>query len=107
MRAFLLSIALLTVSCVSAPFIGSLSPQAGERAAHRDIASGRMKIYRAGTRASSEVGVEPADRAFVAQLPRDSTLPIGCTVPHASEAVDFARAYNRQIVIHFRTHPST
>src|SRR5437588_166059 len=96
------AILLLTAltACASAPH--DFSPQAGRVAAQRDIASGHMRIYIAGTEAAGPVGVDPADRALVSSLPIDRSLPIGCTVPHASEAIDFARSYNRKIVRHLR-----
>jgi hypothetical protein len=97
---------MLLCSCASVPFIGSLSPQAAQREARDDIARGHMKLYRAGTYASYEVGVEPADRPLVAKLPRDNRLSHGCTDPHASEHIAYARAYNREIVRYLRGHPN-
>ena len=106
-RIIVAAVALLSCSCASTPLVGSLSPQAGERAAHRDIQSGHMRIFVAGTQFSSEVGVAPQDRPLVQKLPRDRSLPIGCTVPHASEAIGYARAYNRQIILYLRGHANT
>ena len=106
LRWFLLFVAAFSVSCASAPLIGSLSPQAARRAARRDIVGDRMRIYMAGTIASSEVGIEPADHELVARLPHDHGLPQGCTTPDAPEAVNFARAYNLEIVRYLRTHPT-
>ena len=63
-----------------------------------------MRIFLAGTQFSSEVGVEPQDRTLVRHLPRDHSLPIGCTGPHASEAIAYAHAYNRQIIRYLRGH---
>ena len=99
-------LALCLSACASDPLTGSLSPQAAERAARQDIAAGRPRIYIAGTRASTEVGVEADDRALVARLPRDSSLPVGCTSPSAADAVGFARAYNREIIHYLRSHPT-
>jgi hypothetical protein len=78
------------------------SAEAGRAVAKQDIAAGHMRVYIAGTEAAGEVGVESRDRALLANLPRDRSLPIGCTVPHAGEAVEFARAYNLQIIHHLR-----
>jgi hypothetical protein len=95
------------IACSAIPLVGSLSPQAAERVARRDIASGHMKLYRAGTIASSEVGVEPQDRALVNKLPRDDSLSRGCTDPDASAHIAYARAYNREIIRYLRGHPKT
>jgi hypothetical protein len=97
--------AAFSVSCANAPFFGSLSPEAAVREAHRDIASGHMKLYRAGTRASYEVGVEQSDLALVASLPRDNRLSRGCMDSLASEHAEYARAYNTEIVHYCRAHP--
>ena len=96
----------LVPSCASTPVFGSLSPQAAAREAWNDIASGRMKLYRAGTEASYEVGVEPEDQELVRKLPRNDSLPSGCTNPNASAAVEYARAYNVRIVRYLRLHHS-
>jgi acetyl-CoA acetyltransferase len=98
--------AALAVSCAATPFVGSLSPQAAAREAWRDIASGRMKLYRAGGRASTEVGVEPEDRDLVRRLPRDDSLSHGCDDPNLSFEVEYARAYNVRIVRYLRLHQS-
>ena len=103
----LASTCLLLCSCASVPFVGTLSPQAAEREARDDITRGHMKLYRAGTQACFEVGVEEADRLLVAQLPRDDRVCGGCTDPHASEHIAYARAYNREIVRYIRGHPNT
>jgi hypothetical protein len=105
MKFLLLLTAAVLASCASIPLIGDLSPLAGERAAHRDIAAGHLKIFIAGTEAAMEVGVGPADRKLVDELPRDRSLPIGCVTPNASESVEYARAYNLQIVRYLRSHP--
>lgn len=89
------------------PIVGSRSPQAAQREAHRDIASGHMKIYTAGTIARHEIAIAPEDKAIVRKLPRDDSLPAGCTVPEAGPAIDYARAYNREIVRYLRRHPQT
>ena len=100
-------VAMMLASCAYAPFFGELSPQAALREAERDIASGEMKLYRAGTRASYEVGVEAADRPLVARLPRDDRLSLGCTDSQASAHIAYARAYNREIVRYLRGHQKT
>jgi hypothetical protein len=79
-----------------------LSPEAGRVAARRDIAARHLRLYIAGTETAGPVGVKPRDRALVSSLPEDRSLPIGCTVPRASEAVEFARAYNQEIIGHLR-----
>jgi hypothetical protein len=91
---------LSAVTACAAP--RDFSAEAGRASAKQDIASGHMRVYIAGTEAAGEVGVESRDRPLLASLPRDRSLPIGCTVPHASEAVEFARAYNREIIHHLR-----
>jgi hypothetical protein len=107
MRVLVSLVACLICACSSLPIIGKLSPQAAQREAHRDIASGHMKIYTAGTIARSEVGIAPEDKGIIRKLPRDDSLPAGCTVPEAGPAIDYARAYNREIVRYVRTHPQT
>lgn len=99
--------ALLAVSCSSVPLIGSLSPVAAQREAHGDIASGHMKIYIAGTRASGPVGVDSQDLALIRKLPRDQRLSKGCIDPDASAHIAYARAYNREIVRYLRGHRNT
>jgi hypothetical protein len=107
-RSFVLFLACIVLSgCSSIPLIGSLSPQAAEREAHRDIASDHMKLYRAGTIASTEVGIKPQDRALVSKLPRDDRLSSGCTDPDASAHIAYARAYNKAIIRYLREHPQT
>jgi len=102
----LLLAAALAASCASTPIVGSLSPEAAAREAWRDIASGKMKLYRAGTLGSYEVGVEPEDQDLVRRLPRDNSLPQGCTDPNAGSAIEYARAYNVRIVRYLRLHHS-
>ena len=98
--------AALAASCASTPIVGNLSPQAAAREAWRDIASGRMKLYRAGGIASTEVGVEPEDRDLVRRLPRDDSLSHGCDDPNLTSEVEYARAYNVRIVRYLRLHQS-
>jgi hypothetical protein len=83
-----------------------LSAAAATREAQRDISAGRMKIYLAGTETPLESGVEPRDRTLVAQLPRDRSLPMGCTEPRAGAAIDYATVYNRCIIRHLRSKKS-
>ena len=72
------------------------------RDAKRDIASRHMRIYFAGTEAASERGLEHRDIALVRSVPRDYSLPMGCTDPKALAAIDYATVYNRSIVDHLR-----
>ena len=95
----------LMCSCATAPLVGSLSPQAAQREAHRDIQSGHMKLYLAGTRGVYTVGVEAADLPLVKGLPRLDTLPSGCTDPNANAGITYAEAYNQEIVRYLRSHP--
>jgi hypothetical protein len=97
-------VAILLLSAVAAcAGPRDFSAVAGRTAAKQDIMSGHMRVYIAGTEAASEVGVESRYRALLESLPRDRSLPIGCTVSHAGEAVEFARAYNLEI-IHYLRH---
>ena len=57
-----------------------------------------MKIYVAGTEGAYEPGVKKHDLTLLSKLPRDRSLPMGCTVPRASEAIDYAETYNREII---------
>jgi hypothetical protein len=91
----------VTCSCVSTPFASRLSPQAAQAEARRDIRSRSAKIYLAGTRGVYEVGVPESARPFVESLPRSHKLPAGCTPPDASVAVNYATAYNEEIVRYF------
>jgi len=72
------------------------------RDAKRDITSGHMRIYFAGTEAASEQGLKERDVALVRRVPRDYSLPMGCTDPRALLAIDYATAYNRAIIEHLR-----
>ena len=79
-----------------------LSPSAAIRDARRDIISDHMKIYLAGTESAEEQGVARSDRALVRRLPRDRSLPMGCTNPLSANAIEYAIVYNRAIVEHLR-----
>src|SRR5260370_41343353 len=88
----------LLMSCgASTPIVGSLSPKAARREAHRDIQSGHMKLYLAGTIGVWPVGAEDADPALVKKLPLVDTLPSGCTNPQAGAAIDYARSEERRV----------
>jgi len=100
----LLLLALLVPACVSTPYIGQLSSEAARREAHHDIHSGHLKIYVAGGRAATEVGVSEYERPLVAGLPRSQRLSHGCTDPHVSEAMAYAGVYNREIVRFLAEH---
>ena len=52
--------------------------------------------------AASEQGVEQRDVALLRRVPRDYSLPMGCTDPQALAAIDYAAAYNRAIIKHLR-----
>ena len=85
-----------------------LSPAAAEAEARRDIAAGHLKIYVAGGRASSEVGVSAADQHLVRALPHDRRLSFGCTDHDLPQHVAYAEAYNRLVVRYLRSrHPHT
>ena len=90
---------LLMLSAVSL-FAASadLSPDAAKAEAQRDINAGHMKIYIAGTEGAYEPGVKKHDLALLSKLPRDRSLPMGCTVPRAPDAIAYAEAYNRAII---------
>ena|SRR6266487_2265648 len=79
-----------------------LSPSAAIRDAKRDIIFNHMKIYLAGTEFADEQGVARSDRALVQRLPRDRSLPVGCTNPLSASAIEYATVYNRAIVEHLR-----
>ena len=79
-----------------------LSPAAARADAMRDIQSGHIKIYMAGGRASTEVGVSAAERPLIMGLPRDESISRGCTDPQLRKHVAYAEAYNRVIVQHLR-----
>src|SRR5205823_10342031 len=75
-----------------------LSPDAAKAEAQRDINAGHMKIYIAGTEGTYEPGVKKHDLTLLSKLPRDRSLPMGCTVPRAPDAIAYAEAYNRAII---------
>ena len=79
-----------------------LSRRAAVRDAKRDIASGHMKIFFAGTEFASERGMERRDIPFLRRVPRDYSLPMGCTDPQAEAAIEYATVYNRAIIEHLR-----
>jgi len=102
---FLLPI--LLSSCTSVPVVGEFSPQAAKRQAQQDYARGHAKIYEAGGYATYEPGILNDQRIIVANLPRDGSLA-GCTNPKVRDSVDFATAYNREIIFlmqHGRAKP--
>lgn len=89
----------------SATSLGSphdLSRSAALRDAKRDIASGQMKIFFAGTEAASEQGVERRDVELLRKVARDYSLPMGCTDRQAEAAIEYATVYNRAIIEHLR-----
>lgn len=88
---------LLTAALVSAA-TDDLSLDAAKAEADRDIEAGRMKIYLAGTEGAYEPGVKKRDLALVSKLPRDRSLPMGCTNPRAAEAIAYAEVYNQAII---------
>jgi hypothetical protein len=79
-----------------------LSPSAATRDAQRDINAGHMKIYIAGTEGAYEPGVKKHDLAVLSMLPRDRSLPMGCTNPLSGNAIEYATVYNRAMVEHLR-----
>jgi hypothetical protein len=83
-----------------------LSPDAAKAEAQRDIDAGHMKIYIAGTEGAYEPGVKKDDLALLSKLPRDRSLPMGCTVPRAPDAIAYAEAYNRAIIRWLRSSKS-
>jgi hypothetical protein len=96
------------VSCSFVPPASSLTPDAARLEAQRDFASGRMKIYLAGTIAAGSVGVDTQrDLTLVTALPRDNRPSRGCTDPDSQVHIAYARAYNREIVRLLRGHPNT
>jgi hypothetical protein len=97
------SLALLCLSSI-ASFASprDLSRAAAIRDAKRDIEVGHMKIFMAGTEYGYEAGLKQRDVSLVRRLPRDYTLPMGCTDPQASAAITYATAYNRTIIEHCR-----
>jgi hypothetical protein len=109
LRSFVIAaFAALAVSCSSIPPVSSLTPEAAQSEARRDIASGHMKIYFAGTRAAGPVGADsPGDWALISRLPQDHRLSKGCIDPDSQVHIAYARAYNREIIHYLRAHPDT
>jgi hypothetical protein len=89
-----------SVTSLAAP--RDLSPSAAARDARRDINAGHMKIYIAGTEGAYEPGVHRHDLALLSTLPRDRSLPMGCTNPLSGSAIEYATVYNRAVVEHLR-----
>ena len=100
--------AVLVVSCSSVPPTSSLTPEAARSEAHRDIASGHMKIYFAGTYAAGPIGADsPGDWALISRLSQDNRLSRGCIDPDSQVHIAYARVYNREIIRYLRGHPNT
>ncbi|CAN5704120.1 hypothetical protein BH09VER1_BH09VER1_43440 [soil metagenome] len=78
------------------------SKKAALAEAASDMKSGHLKIYLAGGIALTAPGLKQGDDALVAKLPRDTSLPSGCTAPHAPEAFEYATIYNEAIVAYLR-----
>jgi hypothetical protein len=98
---------LLMLSAMSLSAAGTdLSPDAAKAEAQRDISAGLMKIYVAGTEGVYEPGIKKQDLALLSKLPRDRSLPMGCTVARAPEAIAYAEAYNRAIIRWLRSSKS-
>jgi hypothetical protein len=108
-RSFLaVVLAAVAISCSSTPPASSLTTEAARSEARRDIASGHMKIYFAGTRAAGPVGADaPGDWALISKLPQDHRLSKGCVDPDSQVHIAYARVYNRAIIRHLRGHPNT
>jgi hypothetical protein len=95
--------AVLTAAPTPTPTpISDFSVKAARADAARDIAAGHLKIYLAGGIALTAPGIGEKDESLVAKLPRDHSLPAGCTAPHAPEAYTYATAYNEAIVDYLR-----
>jgi hypothetical protein len=88
---------ILLSSCRSTPVVGELSPKAATRQAQQDYTRGHPKIYKAGGYVAYEPGILDNQQLLVANLPRDGSLA-GCTNPNVRYSIDFATAYNREIV---------
>lgn len=78
------------------------SKKAALAEAAADIKSGHLKIYMAGGIVYTAPGLKQGDDALVAKLPRDNSLPAGCTAPHAPEAFEYATVYNEAIAAYLR-----
>jgi hypothetical protein len=89
--------AALLGACASTPLAGKLSPSAARQQAQADFAAGRPMIYSAGGIALFDPGIAPGDRALVAKLPRNGRLA-GCTNPQVRYSVDYATAYNQEMI---------
>jgi hypothetical protein len=99
--------AAVALSCSSTPPASSLTTQAARTEAHRDIASGHMKIYFAGTRAAGPVEADaPGDWALISKLPQDHRFSKGCIDPDSQIHIAYARAYNQVIILYLRDHPN-
>ena len=104
-RVFLLSLLAVAIcSCGSVAPPRDLSASAAERDAQRDIAAGRLQIYMAGGRASSAVGIPAGELHLVRELPRNTSLSLGCVDEHLREHIAYAEAYNRVVLHYVRTH---
>lgn len=102
---FSLLLAALLPACAGTPGPAptrDFSKKAALTEAAADIKSGHLKIYMAGGIALTAPGLKQGDDALVAKLPRDTTLPSGCTAPHAPEAFEYATVYNEAIVAYLR-----
>ena len=100
--------AILLGGCTSVRVPGSplaagshgITTKSGTEQAHRDIASGQLRLLEAGTRGVCAPGVPDNDKRF-AKLPRHR-LPCGCTTPNANLWVRYAEAYNLVVVAYVR-----
>ena len=97
---------LLMLSLTSFAANPDLSPEAAKAEAQRDINAGHMRIYLAGTEYGYEAGLERRDVPLVRTLRRDYSLPMGCTVPRAPEAIAYAEVYNQAIIRWLRSSKS-
>ena len=99
--------AAVAISCSSTPPASNLTAEGARAEAHRDIASGHMKIYFAGTYAAGPVGADSSgDWALISKLPQDHRLSKGCTDPDSEIHIAYARAYNQVIIRYLRDHPN-
>ena len=98
---------LLMISAVSLLAASAdLSQDAAKAEAQRDIRAGQMKIYIAGTEGAYEPRRHEARPCIALAALRDRSLPMGCTVPRAPEAIVYAEAYNRAIIRWLRSSKS-
>ena len=101
-------LAVIGTSCSSTPPASSLTIEAARSEAQRDISSGHMKVYFAGTRAAGPVGADsPGDWALISRLPQDHRLSKGCIDPDSQVHIAYARAFNQVIIRYLRGHPNT